>query len=81
MAPAIIAAVLLAFATLVPSHAFLMHPSLNARRHAIALSSNEMDYTFEKRELGIWLDKIEDRKRQLSLTPEGAMFSVCIRDW
>lgn len=41
-----------------------------AGRQIAARAGDARDFAFEKRELGIWLDKIVDAKRQLSLAPE-----------
>ena len=40
------------------------------------MAGDARDFAFEKRELGIWLDKIVDAKRQLSLAPEGVCAGV-----
>lgn len=47
-----------------------LRSSLSSRRR-VTRTSEAQDFSFEKRELGIWLDKVVDAKRQLSLAPDG----------
>jgi hypothetical protein len=52
-------------------HGFLPSLSALSTRRIVARASEAQDFSFEKRELGIWLDKVVDANRQLSLAPDG----------
>ena len=52
-------------------HGFLPSRSSLSSQRLVTRASEAQDFSFEKRELGIWLDKVVDAKRQLSLAPDG----------